>query len=115
MPFHTVITTYGVPDEIEYQEDGTYWMGYKYGDRSVVYVIDKAEVTSILYLEQVQVYDDAKKSFIKWNTMSDMDKFETTDKSVLFFEKVRSNTQLRAKLVENFDSFFIAIEIKKYN
>ena len=113
IPFHALITRFGVPDDIEYQDDCSYFMAYKYGDKSVVYVIDKAVVTSILYLEKIEVYNDAKQSFIQWDLVSAEDGFTTLDKDVMFFQKNRNTTQLKAKLVEQFDGFFIAIEIKK--
>lgn len=113
MPFHQLISRFGVPTGLEYQKNGEYWMAYDYGNKSVVYVVDKAFVSSILYLEKVDTYDDAKKSFIKWDSLSTADGFIISDKAILFFQKNRHSIQLKAKLIEQFDGFFIAIEIKK--
>lgn len=111
--FHKIIITYGAPDGLEYQENGEYWLAYNYGNKNVVYVIDKAIVTSILYLERVENYNDAKISFVELDSLSTSDGFQQLKTEPRFFEKTKYKTQIQVKIVENFDSFIVAIQVKK--
>lgn len=113
LTFIEIIDKLGTPNGFEYQNDGSYWIAYDYGHRSVVYVIDKAVVTSILYLEHTDSYDFTKKSFINWDEVSREEGFIDVKKEIRFLQKKKEYIFLQAKLVENFNSFLIAIEIKR--
>jgi hypothetical protein len=113
MSFHQLITKFGVPNDLEYQENCEYWMAYDYGDKKIVYVIDRAIVTSILYVEQVKTYNDAKSNFVTLYRMITSEGFQATIREEKFFVEVRGKIQIQAKLIENFDSFLIAIQVKK--
>lgn len=111
--FRKIMVLYGAPDGLEYQENGEYWLVYNYGNKSVVYVIDKAFVTSILYLEQIENYNNTKISFAKWDSLSASEGFWQLKAEPRFFEKTRDKTQIQVKIVENFNSFIVAIQVKK--
>lgn len=112
-PFLQVIEKLGIPNSFEYQNDGTYWIAYNYGHRNIVYVIDKGMVNSILYLEQIESYDSAKKIFIRWHDLSENDGFITQKKDIGFLYKLKDNIKFQAKLVEDFNYFIVAIEIRR--
>jgi len=112
VPFHRIITLYGAPDAVELQDNCEYWLAYNYGNKNIVYVIDKAMVTSILYLEQIDNYSVAETSFMKLDSMSTSDGFETLKLDIRFVEKRKNEIKLQLKIVENFNSYIIAIQIK---
>ncbi len=110
--FNTIIKTYGNSDKLEYQETGEYWLAYDYGNKDIVYVVNKGIVTSIMYIEHIATYNDAKIAFIKLNSLLITDGFTQLKTEQRFFEKIRNKILIQAKIIENFDSFIIAMQIK---
>jgi hypothetical protein len=98
-----------VPSDIEYQpESNNYWFAYDFGEKAVIYIIDKGFVSNVIYMES-GLDTDIARGFINMLNLSLEDGFKSDTSGVGYYIHTKENIIQTANISRIMNEFVLTI------
>jgi len=102
-----------VPSDVEYQpESNNYWFAYDFGEKAVIYIIDKGFVSNVIYIESGIDTHIANK-FIKMLKLSLANGFESDTSGVGYYIHKKDDIVQTANISRVQNEYVLAILVTK--